>query len=192
MAGSIPFGMNPAGGRLGFRPEFGDLGKIVPGPGVQSIGLGRAGVALIGSRKARSATTSYPFDVTVSGSSDPRDVTLIPGVVNNLMPTNMFSTLSVDPTGTWYVVLTVTFAAAQVTSSLLSISATPPAASDVTEATPPASFDILLAVIVDATVFQIRHGNITVTPAEAFRTDRDSPANPGQLPYVSWWQWNLS
>lgn len=141
---------------------------------------------------AAAAPEVFPFDVTVSGASDPRDVTVRPGTVNNLLPSNMFSVGATPVSGTRYVTLVLTFSTGEVTGALLSMDTVAPDASPVTEGTPPTTLTILLAVIVDTVVFQVRHGNITVTPVEAFRADRASPASPGELPYSSWWQWSIS
>src|SRR5262245_62065025 len=106
------FGVNPAGGRIGFRREFGDLGVqpdggLIPGPGIQVIGMGPLGRAIIGAKKSKSSSISYPFDVSVSGTGTPLDVTLRPGTVNQLLPTNMFTPLSIPSADTGYVTLTI-------------------------------------------------------------------------------------
>jgi hypothetical protein len=136
-----------------------------------------------------------PFDVTaVTDNEDGTStLTIQPGTVNNLIPSNMFAALKVPNSGTRYLVLGVTTTASGVVSAAaLSIESSAPAAIGVDEAAPPTSLDILLAVIVDAVAFQVRNGNITATSTQAFIVDKDPPGKPGTLSYVPWYTWGLS
>jgi hypothetical protein len=81
----IGFGKNPAGGSMGFRPEFGELGAhpqpgVVAGPGMYSTHLGNGRVAL-GARKRRSGGAgAAPGGLQVRAAS-PNTVIITPGYV---------------------------------------------------------------------------------------------------------------
>lgn len=201
------FGFNPKGGRLGFRREFGELGAspfpkvkppIVIGPGIYAITLPDGRIALF-TKKTRGGGGTAPdvrsFDVSVSLDTEAPDpesadriVTVRQGVVNNLMPTNMFSELAVAPTGMWFVVLAISYATTGVVSAELIVTDAQPSPDAVAEEAPPASHDILIAVIHEAVVYQIRRGNINVTTTKAFSVTKEPPIDPGELPYTTYWR----
>lgn len=167
---------------------------VLPPPQIEAEDLGQGGGE--GGGGGEPAPDVKPFDVTVSLDEEAMDpetadriVTLVPGVVNNLLPTNMFSTLSAPASGTRYVVLTVGTSSGEVTTAVLSIDSSAPDPLPVELSTPPVALALLIAVIIDGVAHQIVRGNISLTAKEAFRVDRESPAEPGELPYLSYWTW---
>lgn len=127
-----------------------------------------------------------PFDCSVSGT----DLTLRPGTINQVLPSNMFSTLTL-PGGSYtrYIVLTATCSSGEVTSAALSVETTQPVAPGVDAGSPPASFAVLLAVIVDGQVFRtIAPGSLQAQVVESFRADKASPTF-GLSPYDIYYTW---
>jgi len=56
----------------------------------------------------------------------------------------------------------------------------------------PSSFDLLLGVVSDGSAYRtIGCGSIVLSGVEQFRTDKDEPAEPGELVYVPWYVWQV-
>lgn len=175
---------------------------LIAGPGIQTVGLGPLGTAIIGNKRGRgggAVADVKPFDVTVALDTEAPDpetadrlVTLRTGVVNNRLPTNIFGEASVAPIGTRYVVLNVTVVAGAISGSSISIDTAAPDPYPVSADVPSSTLAILIAVIVDASVFQVLRGNITVTPTAAFFTTPAVPPLPGESAYRYYWTYTVT
>lgn len=138
-------------------------------------------------REGAGTETIQPFKITSLGTR----FTVRQGVINNIIPSNMFSTFDINSTQTYYIFLDVFAINASVSSVNISYSLTAPDpfTADLVPAT---NFKILLGLIINGTVFQIRTGNITAYPVEAFRQEKSSIAYYGELPYNIYWIWSIS
>lgn len=137
------------------------------------------------------STPVYPFDVSFSGSGT-LTVTVVPGAINGLLPTNILSTLSIGATATGYLVLSATVSAGQIASCVLSIASSPSAAIPVNMGQPPTAFDFLIGVIVNGVWFRtIGPGGLAATASEAYRVSKLTPS-PGTLPYDIWYTWDIT
>lgn len=142
------------------------------------------------------AAVSCPLTVSLSGvDGDPDSLTVkvSPGTVNQFVATNMFDTSTVSDTGTFYVKATVETDGQDVTSWEINVDSSEPDAQSATASSLPTSFDILIAIINDGKVYRVLScGSITLTPVLAFITDKDSPADPGELTYIPYYLWQVT
>jgi hypothetical protein len=135
---------------------------------------------------------TYPFDVSFSGSANPRDTLVQPGTINGVLPTNYDTVFSLAAVGVYYLVLTVTALDGEIASAVLSMDASPPAGVPTILGQPPTSFAYLLGVIVDLVWYRtIGPGSLAAAGAEVFRVSKTSPS-PGTLPYDIYYTWNVT
>lgn len=110
-----------------------------------------------------------PWTIIISGST----FQVFPGTLNRLLPTNIFTDIAFDPTGTTYVKLHCTTDGTKVTAVAIQASSTPvTTAGDATESTAPIAFDVCIAVIKKTTVYQIERQPIQFTPQVVGTTTR--------------------
>lgn len=177
----MPIPREPAPGRP-LSPQWGrDLQRHVA-----SLKSGTGLRARPTTARRGGGSTPSPFDCTVSGT----DLTLRPGTINQVLPSNIFSTLTL-PGGTYtrYIVLTATCASGLVTSAALSVDVAAPAAPGVDAGSPPTTFAVLLAIIVDGVAYRtIAPGSLQAQVVESFRTDKASPTF-GLSPYDIYYTW---
>lgn len=133
----------------------------------------------------------YPFDVELTGSGSPLTASILPGTLNGLIPTNIFSTYPLAVPGTYYLVLAATAATGEIASCSLSMPTSPPVGIPTVMGEPPLSFDYLLGVVIDGVWFRtIGNGSLSAAGQEVFRISKASPA-PGTLPYDIYYTWNI-
>ena len=131
--------------------------------------------------------TVYPFTCRISGTN----LTLTPGTVNSLLPSNMTSTFVIPSTGTRYVNLVVYASNAEITNVSISVDYSPPPAVSVSLGQPPTTFYINIAVIIDKTAYRtIGGGSLTATSYEVYRLAK-SLTSPDSIPYDSYYSWRL-
>jgi len=134
------------------------------------------------------AEENEPFDVIVSSSTT---ITVWPGNINQLAPSNIFSTIAYTPGSTAYIKLSVTTDGRKVTAATVGTSATPISPIGVTESLAPTSFEVLLGIVVSGTVYQVwPGGNMVATISNQLTEDKASPV-AGQTPYKYWYTWLL-
>lgn len=149
------------------------------------------------------ATTIYtPFEIfankhIVSGVWDNTyDVTLYPGVVNQLLPSNIFSPINQGISSTLYVILTGASDGYSVTSSAWSLESSAPAPVDATADTPPSSFTVVIGVIFwnavtsTFTIYQIIQNNLSAQPIQWLTVSRATP-EPFLSPVQYYWTWQV-
>lgn len=125
------------------------------------------------------------------------NVTLWPGSVNQLLPTNIFAKINQTITSTQYVVLTCLSDGYVVTSSTWSLMSSQPTTPDATADIPPSIFYITLGVIFynstpnTISIFQIWFDNPSCTPFIWTTTSRTG-AGPYELAYVNYYNWNVA
>lgn len=125
------------------------------------------------------------------------NVTLYPGTVNLLLPSNIFNTINQAIASTQYVILNCISDGLAITSSSWDIESSAPTPLDAVADSPPASAQILLGVIVynaitdTIQIFQIITDNIDLTPTEWIRVPRPG-AGPFELAYQIYYYWRQS
>ena len=132
-----------------------------------------------------------PFDAIIGAGSDSSHVgvTVYPGTVNNLLPSNYTISADLSNTLTYYLTATVSATSGQVTGSVLSFDSSAPDAIPVNIGAPPASVVILLGMIVNGKWFRtIGSGSVTMRSVEVYRTSKTSPS-PGTLPWDIYYTW---
>jgi hypothetical protein len=139
---------------------------------------------------AGAPTETHPFKIASSGDS----VTVQPGTINSVLPSNTFDggalrQFGVSPDTLSYVVLTASSDGSQITTAALSVETTAPPAQTPAAFGVPASAEWLLAVVYNSSVHQIIDDNLVVTGTQQFIADRDGTPEVGQLPYVAYFVW---
>ena len=146
------------------------------------------------------ATETHPFQITSrqDPESDPEDptylVTIRPGTINALLPTDIFDgtalnefTLAADTLS--YVVLSATSDGEQITSATVSLESSPPTAQTPAVFGLPASADFLLGAVFNTSVYQVISTNLSLTGKQQYIASKDAPAEPGELPYEIYYVW---
>jgi hypothetical protein len=142
---------------------------------------------------AAAAATTAPFTIAMvlAGGGPNYSVTLWPGAINQLVPTDMFTTVTYVAASTVYVHLDVTTDGRKITAAAIVIDGTSPVAMPSTSGLAPTSFGLLIGVITNNTVYQINSGLCTATIATALTEDKAAPV-PGQSPYLYWYTWTVA
>jgi hypothetical protein len=146
------------------------------------------------------ATETHPFQITSrqDPDSDPEDptylVTIRPGTINALLPTDIFDgtalnefSLAADTLS--YVVLSATSDGEQITSATVSLESSPPTAQTPAVFGLPASADFLLGAVFNTSVYQVISTNLSLTGKQQYIASKDAPAEPGELPYEIYYVW---
>lgn len=120
-------------------------------------------------------------------NSDTHEITLYPGSINGLVPSNMFDTFSVS--GTQYIVATCTTDGSQINAITLAVESSPPTPAAATSGAAPLSFKVLITIFNDDLAYNMGGCGMTFVPQESIRVDKVSPT-PGTLPYTSWYVWS--
>lgn len=169
--------------------------SIVTGPRLyHSTRGGRFIIEARRSRRGGSSKQPDPWDVTLSAVGDPPTsytAKFWPGLIAGMLPSNMFSTFNVPASGTHYLTATCSSDGRAVSSSILSIESSAPVfpAPKIEVADSEVQFPI--GIFVDNVYFNLWKKNITVTTREVLREDKSDPG-PLELPYTSWWGWQVS
>jgi len=141
---------------------------------------------------------SCPFTVTtapVSGDTTSLHVSVTAGTVNSLLPSNNFDTFTISTTGLYQVKVRALGDGdgKDITSCSLLVDTDPPEVQVPTPFALPSTVDILIAVILNGTVYRtIGCGSIQLTGTQEFITNPESPADPGMLNYIAYYAWAAS
>jgi hypothetical protein len=140
-----------------------------------------------GERKGGGAadTPKHPWKVTSASSTS---VKVSVGTIGGIVPSNIFSELTIAGTGTEYVIVTATMTSNAPTSALLSIQTTAPTPSLTNESAPPAEVHDVLAVLLDGQIFQVRSRNLNVESQLVFEAPVTEPqiGEPNTTPWYRW------
>ena len=173
----------------------GERGITVRQEGNQTwIGL----AASLTSSRGGTASTTHPFQI--SSRKNPANenqylVTVTPGTLNNLLPTNLYNsnalrTFPIPANQLGYVILEgSTNASDQFVSCSLSVSDQAPPAQSPTMFSLPVSPQFLLGVVYNEQANNVITNNLSLTGKQQFITDKQPPAPAGQLPYEIWYVW---
>lgn len=137
--------------------------------------------------------TACPFKITATTTGASVKISVSPGTANQYIATNVFATFTVSKTGTFYVKASIVTDGQNITSFSITCNGTEPNYQSATPSSLPTAFDVLLAIITNGIPYRtLGCGSIVATPAEAFRTDKPSPADPGELTYIPYYIWEIS
>jgi hypothetical protein len=143
--------------------------------------------------------TFHPFQITsfADPESNPESpsylVTLRPGTINNLLPTNILddeslATFALPANNLQYVVLSCTAASNALTSCEIALESSPPSAQTPLAFALPTTYEVTLGIVYNTSVYQIVTTNLSVGSVQACITDKANPT-PGSLPYNVFLQW---
>lgn len=138
----------------------------------------------------------YPFSVlkttTNDGGSSILKITVTPGVVNNIVPNNMFDSFSATIQGDFYVKLTINTDGQKISTVSIKVGTDYPITQQPTPFALPSYFEILLAIIHNGAIFRtIGNGSIFTAGTQTYITTVDNP-QAGVLPYTPYFVWDLS
>jgi hypothetical protein len=144
-------------------------------------------------------TTNRPFQI--SSFADPEDesedpnyvLTVYPGTINNLLPTNILDgeqlyQFSLPKNLLHYVVLDCVASENTMTSCSVSLETEAPPQQEPLAFALPVDYQHLLGIVYNSTVYQIAINNIVVGSKQAWILNRDD-APPGGLPYEVYLMW---
>ena len=142
---------------------------------------------------------THPFQITsfADPESSPESpsylVTVRPGTLNNLLPTNILDGESLAqfelPANTLrYVVLSCAAASNALTSCEIALESSPPAAQTPLAFALPTTYEVTLGIVHNTSVYQIVTTNLSVSGKQAYITDKANPT-PGSIPYNVFLQW---
>lgn len=133
------------------------------------------------------------FDINSSVSNGTATITFPNyGTVNNVLPSNISSSLSVSSTGTFYVIAQILTNTNQVASVTMTTTSTPPSPPSALLNAAPGTVNVLIGLIINGTAVKTWGcKGITLTPIEAFRTPKASPA-PFEAKYDIYYTWAIS
>ena len=145
------------------------------------------------------ATETHPFQITsfADPESDPESpsylVTVRPGTINGLLPTNVLDgdaleQFALPNDSLRYVVLNCVAANNTLTSCSVSLETDAPEQQTPLAFALPASYSVLLGIVRNSNIYQIANNNITVGAKQAWIVNRDD-APPGALPYEVYLMW---
>jgi hypothetical protein len=143
---------------------------------------------------------THPFQITsfVDPDSEPESpsylVTVRPGTLNALLPTNLFdgdelTKFSLSANALKHVVLTGTSDGQQFNSCQLSLETEAPPAQEPVPFGLPQTVKFLVGVVYNSSVFQIISDNMNLAGTQQYVADKETPLQPGELPYTIYFVW---
>lgn len=144
--------------------------------------------------------TLHPFQITSfqDPESDPENpsylVTVRPGALNTLLPTNLFdgdelTKFPLSANALKHVVLTGTSDGQQFNSCQLSLETEAPPAQEPVPFGLPQTVKFLVGVVYNSSVFQIISDNMNLAGTQQYVADKETPLQPGELPYTIYFVW---
>jgi hypothetical protein len=144
--------------------------------------------------------TTHPFQIISSQDpdSDPESpsylVTVRPGSLNTLLPTNLFddsvlSELSLPADTLQHVILTGESDGQQFLSCELSLESQAPTPQEPVAFGLPQTVQFLLGVVYNSSVYQLISDNITVAGKQQYVVEKEQPLDVGELPYTVFFVW---
>ena len=156
--------------------------RILPGKGVR---LSQTSNGITLSVSGFGDSGPHPWQVSTTGTGT---ITLYPGNINSIIPTNMFSELSYAGTGLEFVVLDTAVSGNAPNTCTISVEVTEPDPNANVEQATGTAFADVLALINDGTVYQIRRNNLVAESRKEFSTPVVSPS-PGEYNLVDYYRW---
>ena len=112
-----------------------------------------------------------PFNISTGGTSEAPTITLWPGVVNGILPSNIYDTFSVDAVSLWYVKAACTSDGTQITAATIHVDASPPDIQTPATDAMPSEVDVLVGLYKASMTYNIFQGNVTLTPSTVSSAD---------------------
>jgi len=134
---------------------------IQPGIGY-TVRNSNGGCSLLIDSQSTEQAARLPWDISGAGS-----VTIWPGSIQGLMPSNMFEEFSVTPNAINYVIASVTCDGVSVTGIELSVETTAPDGQTPAENGYPSDFGIILGVIKDGASYNVWKRSFGLQPVIA-------------------------
>jgi hypothetical protein len=178
-----------------------ESGTIKPGSNVRTK-RSRAGTLVEFNASASSSAAPTPFQIYCNKhftGSPPtwdgtHDVTFYPGNINQVIPSNMFSTINQAISSTYYVVLTCTSDGYNVSGCSLSLESSAPTPMSATGDLPPGTFYVIIGILFyvsgNVIVYQMVDTDLLASPAVWTTTTRPA-AGPFDLNYINYYFWNI-
>lgn len=140
-----------------------------------------------------SSSIVFPWLVTLSGddATGSTNVSLFPGKINEVLPSNIFSSVAyTDPTATQYVVLNFQTDANNIIAADWELRTEYPSPDEngVEEDAAPAEGTVVLAIIFRGIVYQLEDDHLEYLPEVAFIASKNSPS-PYEEQFTRWWRW---
>ena len=131
-----------------------------------------------------------PFDVIIDGTHT--SLYLMPGTINQVLPTNMLSSFSISSSGNYCVYLSVNTDGYTVVNATINVSGSVPSQGIIsTPAAAPSSFNIVIGMINSGVLTQVAHGNINATTVPTIQQDRYPPV-VGMSTTIRWYSWTVA
>lgn len=142
-------------------------------------------------QEASASVVVSPWTTTRDDEGETLRVSVHPGTINSLVPTNIFDPIEITGIGVEYIVLTMTSTGDSPVSASLSKETTYPVPSATTPSNPPTAVTDVLAVLNDGVVYQVRDTNLVATSVEVLQ---ETVANPvvGERQYIPWYRWEVT
>jgi hypothetical protein len=141
-------------------------------------------------KSSKNTSPINPWKTTRNDDGATKRVSIRPGTINSLVPTDIFSPITITGTGVEYIVLTMTSTWDSPVSASLSKETTYPVPSATTPSNPPTAVTDVLAVVNDGIVYQIRSTNLVATSLEVYQETVATPA-VGERQYIPWYRWEV-
>lgn len=170
--------------------------QILPGKGYRISKTPSGTVLNVQSRSRSSASENFPWKITGLGSEEAEDgwqVTMLPGTINNQLPTNIREPIDWDgPTsGDTFVILNCSVNGQGVESSVVEVSDTAPPTLPFVKGTLDAEVKILLAIIQGTTVYHLYKEIFSLYPRFVMETEKEEILI-GEYPFDRWYTWEPS
>ena len=129
----------------------------------------------------------FPWKTTFKKPAN--TLSVFPGTLNGLLPSNIFSPIACSSSGLYYLKAKVTTNGKAVTAVTLAVeNGYEDCVISAVENSAPTTLAFIIAAISDGDIFQVQKTNIVITPTVAFIVSRTPPI-PGDEPFVRWWTW---
>lgn len=134
---------------------------------------------------------NFPWKISTGSDDIGTFISVRPGTINNMLPTNMFEKQYVALFGTLYVTVHVYTDGEKPTDARIEILTIPPGAPNSNIWIAPYEFQVLLGVTVERAVFQIIDSALSAQPKITIQSLVDNP-QPGR-PYTDYhYTWNVT
>lgn len=135
----------------------------------------------------------YPWDLNVSRNGSITSVTIIPGNINNFVPSNMFETIQVGNASQLFVKLACSTNGQVITDVIIYINANPAVNQTPTNSALPSYFEYTVGLISSTGVgYNLAKKLLTAVGSRLYLTDKSTPAGPGEMAYEEWLVWSIS
>jgi hypothetical protein len=147
---------------------------------------------VIGRSSGGGGQTSQPWDVIATKDASPAttySVTVRPGTLNGILPSNWSDTFACAATGIYYAKAVITTDGTAVTAVTIECNTTAPTVQTPQVFGVETTIRYLFGLFSAGSVYRvIGAGHISLNPSVWMTKAKDSPAAPGELPWVQYYQ----